>query len=323
MPTGAEGRELPTRFREHVRGRVLLPVGGLVVVGVSGRSDSVALSVLLSDVQDELQLRLSLLHVQHAGLPTADGDTALVRDLAERLRLPLEIAGDERAAPTPDARRRTRERLFADVATRRAAVVATAETREDHAECFLDALLADAAMPALPTERANGRVRPLLRFSHAACVAYLRQRRIPFQQNPDALQLTDRRQRLRLLVLPLLARHVAPTALDALAESARLAADDAALIREIATAARFEAGWQETPDRVSVDADRWALLPGPLRRRILVDALFVLRPTARISRSDVAYLDDQCRALREDATETVAALTLHRSDGRISLQHVR
>src|SRR5215469_11801546 len=75
--------------------RSLMRAGERVCVAVSGGADSVALLLALSEAnraKESLGVVLSAVHVHH-GLrgAEADGDEAFVRELCERLEVPLRV----------------------------------------------------------------------------------------------------------------------------------------------------------------------------------------------------------------------------------------
>ena len=87
-------RTLLRSVTRTIRERALLAAGERVAVGVSGGADSVALTLLLSDLAAMLDVTLSgLIHVHH-GLrgAEADRDAAFCVDFAQQVHLPIEIA---------------------------------------------------------------------------------------------------------------------------------------------------------------------------------------------------------------------------------------
>lgn len=322
MGLNSHPSDLAARFRAHLVSHALLPADQPVAVAVSGRSDSVALAHLLAGTA-AVTARLSLLHIQHLKAADHEHDAAFVTSLAERLRLPLEVIRDESAGASEDERQQRRAPIFAGAAARAGAVISTGETADDLVEGFLESLLSETALPEALTERADGIVRPLLPFSHHDCVEFLQTRRLPFRRSRSAVELVNQRYRIRLLILPILKRHVRPDALPQLARGIKDLAAEAALVQEIATAARFEVGWLKTADALSMEADRLRNLPAPLRRRLLADALAALRPDQRITRPELDAAEHACRSLTDGATVAVGPLTVGCSRGRLLLRMSR
>ena len=80
------------KFRKVIRKSQLISLGDRVLVAVSGGPDSVALLHVLYNLQDELGLHLEVAHLEH-GIrgEEAKDDARFVRELAERLNLPVHV----------------------------------------------------------------------------------------------------------------------------------------------------------------------------------------------------------------------------------------
>jgi hypothetical protein len=156
-----------------------------------------------------------------------------------------------------------------------------------------------------------------LPFTHEECRTFLTGRGLEFLRDPDVLSPKTTRKKLRLLILPLLRRHVEHSALENLAAASRLLADDEDVLREIAKAARSETGWTQTESGVSLDHRRWSALPAALRRRLLAEAANSV--SAPLSRSELLDLDARCRSPHPDYPATVGALNITLTRGMLFL----
>jgi tRNA(Ile)-lysidine synthase len=266
----------------------ILP-GDRVCAAVSGGADSVALLLLLHGTnalpRNALGVGLSAVHVHH-GLrgEEADADLAFVRELCERLEVPLHIhhAGvaervarsrEAGAAETiEEAARELRYECFGRViAEGHADSVLTAHTLDDQAETVFMKLLRGAWTEGLSgihpvvqvqgtanreqglgnrEQRAGGGriVRPLLGVRRVELEDYLRGRGQPWRTDSSNADEAFRRNRVRHHLMPLL-REYNPSIDQALANLAELARDD-------------EARWQAEVGRILPQV----LLPGkPVR----------------------------------------------------------
>jgi tRNA(Ile)-lysidine synthetase-like protein len=120
-------------------GSGLLRPGDRVVVAVSGGADSAALALGLREARGwGLPLHMILAHVDHGwrGPGASRADRRAVESLAERLGLPLEVAGaPERPVPTEAAARAWRyDRLLEAARRHRARWIATGHHLRDQAE---------------------------------------------------------------------------------------------------------------------------------------------------------------------------------------------
>lgn len=310
MPSDTPSNDLPQRFRESLRAAKVLPEGARVVVGVSGRCASVALLHLLHGVAQKHDLRLTVAHVQRGDDTERIADAEFVRHLAERLSLPFDLFVEKETNRAP---------LLQEARSRRqAAAVATGETLDDAAEEFLETLVSDREGSRLFSGDGGSAIRPLLPFSSLECRAFLTERELTFRQDLDALRLSTMRKKIRLLVVPMLRRHLDRSASEHLASASRLLAEDEMVLQAIAQAARSEAGWRETNGRVSLDLRRWAALPSAIRRRLLADA--AAKVSVPLSRATLLALDAHCRALAPDTPMTVGTLNILLERGTLSLR---
>lgn len=319
MPSGVTTRTLIERFRAATLADPAFPRRARVGVGVSGRCDSVALLHLLHGVASALSLQLTVVHAQHGDDPERIADAELVRALAESLALPVEVIVDAHPAATPEALSAARAHSFTAVRQRlQAAAIATGETLDDVAELLLTALVTGPPGELVIFPRAEGWVRPLLPFTHEECRAFLHAEHLPFRPDRDSLQLTTTRQRLRLLVLPLLTRHVHAAVGGKLAHTARALADDAEFLADLARLVRLEVGWTETADGVTVDAARFAALPASLARRVLADAGAAVTATP-LDLDALLDFERDCRTLAPAATVTAGTLKVSRTNGTLTV----
>ncbi len=324
MPARAARQEspnaLPARFRKHLLEDAVLPKGGSVIVGVSGRRDSVALLHLLHEIADDLDLHLIVAHVQYGEGGAHDADAAFVREAAKTFNIPLDLFIEDQ--PASDLRRRKdeRRRYFVHVRTRLGATaIATGETLDDAAEEFLATLVSDHGPPLSGSPAEDVFARPLLPFSREECRAFLKDRGISFRPDPDALSLDTKEKKLRLLIVPLLRRHVESAVLQNVAAAASLTADSELFLARLVSAARSEVDWHARDGTVSVNHRQWSALPVVLRRGLLSDISQTISPTDPLARSALLELDQRCRHLADGATTALGGLNASRSHGTLRL----
>jgi len=254
-----------------------------VLVGVSGGSDSVALTLLLHELGPPLGFSVAgLAHVNHGLRDTAARDEAFCRDLAARLAAPIFVARRDVTAlavqqglSIEDAARRARYAFFADVAAQiGASCTAVGHTADDQAETFVLKLARGAGTTGLGAiyPRRDQVVRPLLEVTRAELRAYLQARGETWVEDETNADLSNPRNRVRHDVLPHLERALGLPARRAIARAAGLAGEDALLLDALAVE-RLRLLASETPGGLELDADRLRGEPAPLARRILWRAL--------------------------------------------------
>lgn len=204
----------------------LMRAGERVCVAVSGGADSVALLLTLvkaNHAKEPLGVVLSAVHVHH-GLrgADADADEAFVRELCERLGVPLVVERVDVAARQAaeregieEAARELRYAVFWELMkSGKAEVVATAHTLDDQAETVVMKLLRGAwtegiggIAPVVETagQRQRGRiVRPLLGVRRPEVEAYLRQHGQTWREDATNRDVSLTRNRVRHELMPTL-----------------------------------------------------------------------------------------------------------------------
>jgi tRNA(Ile)-lysidine synthase len=275
---------LASRVLGELPRRALVASGDRVMVALSGGPDSVALTLILLEVLPAIGASVAATAHLHHGLrgPDADADESFCRAFAARLGLACVVEHAD-AAGTARAERvsievaghRLRDEFF-ERARRQvgATLVATGHTRNDLAETFLLRALRGAGLRGLGGIRVRrGRlIRPLLNVSRAEVLEFLAARAQPYREDASNRDRQIIRNRVRQELVPWLEAHVSPRAVDALARTARIAADDDACLRQLSAthAGRLLAAHAHAID---VEQARLLELPVALRRRVVLEAL--------------------------------------------------
>ncbi|MEW6192509.1 MAG: tRNA lysidine(34) synthetase TilS [Bacillota bacterium] len=270
--------DLLPQVRETIRRFKMFQPGDVVVVGVSGGPDSVALLDLLWRLREDLQLQLHVAHLNHLLREEAAREAEFVRQLAAFYCLPVtvEVAdvpayAEEQRLSIEVAAREVRYRFFASVlAATGASRVALGHQADDQAETVLLNVLRGAGLAGLkgiPPVR-EPYVRPLIEVRRAAVEAYCAFRELRTCLDASNLQTVYLRNRIRHELLPLLERDYNPGAAAALCRLAAIAreedeyvgAEAAKIYAEIRTAAG---------NGVALLTRPLAVLPRALARRVV------------------------------------------------------
>lgn len=205
-----------------------------LLAGISGGADSTALlHLLLCGGYD-----VTAVHVNH-GLrgEASDGDEAFVRQLCDKLGVPLMVYRAEPPEnPGEDWARQARMGFFREaMQVTGAEALALAHHRDDQAETLLMHLLRGAGLTGLcgmqPDAVVDGLriVRPLLGYSRQELQQLLMEAGLSWREDASNADRRYLRNALRLDVLPML-EHLIPGAAERLAVTAGLLrADDEAL----------------------------------------------------------------------------------------------
>jgi tRNA(Ile)-lysidine synthase len=207
-----------------IREQALLGAGERVLVAVSGGPDSTALLHALKQLASRLHIGLVAATVDHGLRPESGSEAALVAERCRALGVACEIlVVDVKAArhahvSWQEAARNVRLSALQEAAVRLGcARVALGHTADDQAETVLFRIVRGTGVGGLagiPYQRGIF-VRPLLDVRRKGIMAFLAKRRIPFVEDPSNANRHYARVRIRLDLLPLLAREN-PRVVDAL-----------------------------------------------------------------------------------------------------------
>ena len=278
--------------------RALYAPADRVAVALSGGPDSVALALLLIELEAGGGAPVvGLIHVNHLLRGReSDEDEAFCRAFAARSNRPIEIERIDVAAlararrqSVEAAARDARYRVFDAAADRLGAtVVATGHTLEDQAETVLLRLLRGAGTRGLSGIRPRrGRfVRPLIDCHREALVRYLATRGEAFREDSTNRDLAIPRNRVRHELLPAVLA-IAPGGVRALARLAAHAADDETFLEATAIEIRPSIVLSnEGPAagvQTMVSAARLLELPPALGRRLVRNLIAELAPGRALS----------------------------------------
>jgi len=274
---------LSQKVRRTIHRHGLCPAGTRVLIGLSGGSDSVALTLLLRELAPHMDFAVAgVAHVNHQLRETADRDESFCRDLTSRLGLPIlctradvKALADAKALSIEDAARRVRYEFFDQAAVAvEATRIAVGHTLDDQAETFLLKLLRGAGATGLGAiyPRRDRIIRPVLDASRAELRDYLRTIGETWVEDETNADVSNPRNRVRHEVLPHLEASLGLPARRAIARAAGLLGEDARWLDQLA-ADKLVTVSTPTAYGLELDADELRSAPLPLARRILLRAL--------------------------------------------------
>ena len=254
-----------------------------MLVGLSGGSDSVALTLLLAELAEYGEFSVSgVAHLNHRLRATAPRDEDFCGQFAERhgLRIVIESAdvqthAREQRLSVEDAARRVRyaflERTASELGADR---IAVGHTQDDQAETFLLKLMRGAGLTGLAGiyPRRGAVIRPLLDATRAELREYLRARAESWVEDETNEDVENPRNRVRHRVLAELDRAAGGETRPAIARAAGLIREDGQWLDELSNA-RFTAVFGPASDRWEVDVAALAAEPPPIVRRMVLRAL--------------------------------------------------
>ena len=274
---------LHQQVRRTIRRYGLVPPGTRVLVGLSGGSDSVALTRLLLDLSDLGEFVVAgLAHLNHQLRASADNDEAFCRQFAQRngLAIAVEVAdvrayGKTRGLSVEDAARRLRYEFFDRVAADMGADrIAVGHTQDDQAETFLLKLMRGAGLTGLGGiyPRRGALIRPLLDVTDLALKAYLAAQGERWVEDESNGDLNNPRNRVRHRILPEMDRAAGGSSHPAIARAATLIRQDGQWLDELSDE-RFGALMVKTSSGLEMEVKGLVATPLPVRRRVLLRAM--------------------------------------------------
>jgi len=274
---------LQQQVRRTIRRHVLCPPGTRVLVGLSGGSDSVALTRLLLELAEHGGFEVvGVAHLNHQLRPTAARDEAFCRDFAGRagLRIVVESADVQSYArqsrrSIEDAARHLRYEFFERAATQLGADrIAVGHTQDDQAETFLLKLMRGAGLTGLAGiyPRRGRVIRPLLDVTRGELRAWLESRGERWVDDETNENLDNPRNRVRHRVLPELERAAGGDPKANIARAAALIREDAQWLDGLALD-WFARVVVPSDTGAEVNPQTLAEAPPPIQRRVVLLAL--------------------------------------------------
>ena len=305
------------RVRTTIRERHLFSPGDIVIVGVSGGPDSLALLHVLRALREELSITLHVAHLNHQLRgEESDADAEFVAHLAREWNLPATI--EARAVVSnklslEEAARQVRYDFLAATAQRIGApVIAVGHTADDQAETVLMHLLRGAGLGGLRginyklqiTDDKLRIVRPLLDVTRVEIEDYCRINALKPRVDSSNSDNTFFRNRLRNEALPYL-ETLNPNLREILLRTARGTADDYDFLDAHVREAFARVAHAED-DAMVVQLDAWRALHPALQRGTLRAAIQHLRADLR----DIAWthVEDARRIALEKSAGAQATL---------------
>ena len=224
----------------------LLEAGQIVVVGVSGGADSVALAAAIRLIG---KYDLHIAHIHHGLRSDADADANFVADLAEKWKTPFHIeridtpalARQERIG-IEEAARTGRYQALSTVAARAGAgAVAVAHNAGDQVETVLHRIVRGTHLrglagmtPKRPLRKGLYLIRPLLWAGREQIERFCRSEGLTWRTDHTNAEMDFTRNFIRHELLPLLRNRLNARADDALLRLASAAEEAESVLAELA-----------------------------------------------------------------------------------------
>ena len=298
--------KLMDKFRQTIENHKMLAFGDSVAIGVSGGPDSVALLLLLIEIQEEYSLKLGIVHINHCLRgKESDRDAEFVQNLAFEHETPfflmtknVALIAKESKLSIEEAAREVRYAFYKDVFTRHNySKTALGHNCDDNAELVLMNLLRGSGprgLSGIPPKRDEWIIRPLMQFSKQDILSYLefkRQRYVIDSSNKDIKFL---RNKIRTSLLPLLREEYNPAITDS--------------INRLSSIIRYEEEWMEKETELKFN--RSVLKQKDTQIQLSTDILMDLHPAVirRIIRSTIKKIKGDLKRITLQHIDAAAIL---------------
>jgi tRNA(Ile)-lysidine synthase len=270
----------------------------LIVVGVSGGADSLALLHALRACSAAYNIRLHAAHLNHQLRGAeSEADARFVEALTREWEIPTTVESHDVAAfarlkklSVEEAARMVRYGFLEQVAEREGAhAVAVAHNADDQVETILMHFLRGSGLAGMrgiqpvttyPFHAPLRLVRPLLAVRRIDIEAYCAGQRIDPREDASNTDTHFLRNRLRHEILPLL-EQVNPNLRQVLRRSARIIGDDHDYVAQRADGAWKRTLLEQNKDGIAFALAGWRTLQRSLKRRLIRMGVLHLRPELR------------------------------------------
>ncbi|MCD6506246.1 tRNA lysidine(34) synthetase TilS [Candidatus Poribacteria bacterium] len=283
------------KVRETIREYGMIHGGDKVLIAVSGGPDSMALLRSLDLLKGELNITLHIAHLDHRfrGEESAE-DARFVAETARKLGIPITIERidvpkfiEETGLSEEEGARKVRYEFLKRTADAiGASKIALGHTADDQAETVLMRLIRGSGMRGLsgiPPVRASRFIRPLIRISRRQIDEFLAEIGQSYRIDSSNLEPIYARNRIRLELIPILARYN-PNISSVLARTGEVLATEDDLLSQIADDELNQRLIERTKTYVRLSIRGFNELHIAIKRRII-------RRTIEMTKGDLLNID--------------------------------
>lgn len=298
------------KVRDTIRHHDMLAKGDTVLIGVSSGPDSVCLLHLLKELQDEYDLTLHIAHLNHGFRgEEAEEDSRFVQDMGKTLGVPVIAEYSDTPAyareyriSKQEAAREVRYRFFGLAADKTGADrIALGHTADDQAETFLMRLLRGAGshgLSGIPPVR-DKIIRPLIGVFREEIKEYLSENDIHCRIDSSNLTPVYLRNKIRLELIPHLAKEYNPNIMDTLVRSLNILRDEDVFLDNYVRKIFRDMVINESEGMIKFDVKRFDSCEEPVKRRLVRFAVEAVKGAEGIALS-CRHVEEALALLQND-----------------------
>ena len=275
--------EIEEGFESTVSAHGLLGRGDIVLIGLSGGADSVALLHLLCRIRERLSLTLHAVYVNHNLRPDeVGGEISFCEEICQKagvlfMQKSVDVSGyqEKHAMNRQEAARELRYRAFEETAAEiGASKIALAHNADDQAETIFMRLIRGAGprgLTGIPPKRGKI-VRPLIGTERSLIEKFLDKEKIPFVVDSSNLKKDYLRNRFRLTLMPEL-KKLNPNLLKTMMTTGSILREEDRYFDIIVTKTLMKLISRKTDRRIELFLSPLEMLDQAILRRVLRRAI--------------------------------------------------
>lgn len=285
--------------KNYMQKHAMVKPGDLVILGVSGGPDSMALLYIMKQLASQGNFLIAAAHLNHCLREEADQEEHFVKSYCQQWQVPFysrkakitEVAAQRRQS-LEEAGRDERYRFFRELqAELGAASIATAHHEDDAAETVMHHLIRGSGLKGLRgiLPVSQGIIRPLLCANRCQIERFLDDNSIKYCTDLSNFESVYMRNRIRHELIPFLKKEFNPRIVEALNQLAEIVREENAAI-EMETERMWAGLAAEKPSGVAMDVAKLNDLPRAYQRRLVLKALSLVADEGGWRLKDVDYV---------------------------------
>ncbi len=306
------------KVNDFIKEHQLTRPGELIIIGVSGGPDSMALLHIMNQLKKELSFSIAAVHLNHGLREEAQDEEDFVRESCHNMSVPfyfqrvdiMEMALQEKKSIEEMGRDYRYQYFYQLMHDIRADRIATAHHQDDVAETVLLHLLRGAGIKGLRgIMPLKGRIiRPLLSLSKNDIIAYLGNNNIGYCIDKSNYDSTYLRNRVRHSLLPQLQENFNPRIVENLNQLANIAREENEVMQGETDNLWKKVAIKEDKNLIILNKEILNTLPPAYQRRLIIKALSSLKGESGWTMKDI-------QSIRQLARKEGSSKKLHLQKG--------
>ncbi len=265
---------------ETIKKYNLIENGDSIVVGVSGGPDSITLLDILIKLQEQIEFKIYVAHINHMIRKEAIEDEKYVKEYCKKNNIECfvkrenveEIANTEKIG-TEEAGRNVRYKFFNEILRKtQSNKIATAHTKNDNVETVLMNILrgtGTAGLKGIETKREHY-IRPLINCKREQIENYCEENKLNPRIDKTNMENIYTRNKIRNELLPYLKQQYNPNIIDTIDRLSQIAKEENKYIDEKVKLAYANILIEENREQIVLDLKKFNSLELVIKNRMVL-----------------------------------------------------